>query len=210
MAEFIKDVDFGVMESNLLKYDGGEIFLSKEYFEEGIAIIYLNHPRKRNAISGKMMVDFRRCLNELEEWKEGKSVLLCGLGSNFCSGGDLDFARSAGTPKEGYYMSCIMQDILKRFRGLPLITVSLLHGPTLGGGAEISIFSDYILVADNAQIGFVQGNMGLITAFGGTTRLVQLIGERKAMEMLLTSKVYSAEECISISLADKIVNTSNY
>lgn len=117
-----------------------------------------------------MMVDFRKCLDELEEWKEGKAVLLCGLGQNFCSGGDLNFARSAGTPKEGYYMSCIMQDILKRFRRLSLITVSLVHGPTLGGGAEICIFSDYILVADNVQIGFVHGKMGLITAFGATTR----------------------------------------
>lgn len=117
-----------------------------------------------------MMVDFRSCVDELEKWKEGKCILLCGLGQNFCSGGDLDFARSAGTPKEGYYMSCIMQDILKRFRRLPLISVSLVHGPTLGGGAEISIFSDYILVADDVQLGFVHGKMGLITAFGATTR----------------------------------------
>lgn len=55
MADFDKSIDIEFMEAHLSKYDGGEIFLSKEYYEEGIAIIYLNHPRKRNAISGNLI-----------------------------------------------------------------------------------------------------------------------------------------------------------
>lgn len=73
-------------------------------------------------VLGKMMVDFRKCVIELEHWKEGKAVILCGNDGFFCSGGDLDFARATGTPKEGFDMSCWMQDILKRFRRLPLVS----------------------------------------------------------------------------------------
>ncbi|KAJ8957295.1 hypothetical protein NQ317_002342 [Molorchus minor] len=79
-------------------------------------------------VSGKMIVDFHKCVSELEHWKGGKAVLLCGLGNNFCSGGDLDFARSTGTPKEGFYVSYLMQDVLRIFRKLPFVTFSLIHG----------------------------------------------------------------------------------
>ncbi|KAG5898937.1 hypothetical protein JTB14_004661 [Gonioctena quinquepunctata] len=160
-------------------------------------------------MSGKMMVELRACVLELEKWKEGKSVILCGKGLNFCSGGDLDFARASGTPEEGSYMSVFMQDILKRFRKLPFVTVSLVHGPALGGGSELSVLSDYILVTKNVKLGFVHGRMGLMTAWGGTTRLRQIIGDRKAMEMLLTGKVHTAQECLEIGLAYRIVDTAN-
>ncbi|XP_074032773.1 ethylmalonyl-CoA decarboxylase isoform X2 [Leptinotarsa decemlineata] len=156
-----------------------------------------------------MMLDLRTCLSELENWKEGKAVILCGEGSNFCSGGDLEFAKASGTPEEGAYMCFFMQDILKRFRKLPLVTVTLVHGPALGGGAELALFSDYILLADDAKLGFVQGAMGIITAWGGSTRLTEVLGRRKALEMLLTAKVYTAQECLDIGLAYKVVNTEN-
>lgn len=69
-----------------------------------------------------MMVDFRKCVTELEQWKEGKALILCGNDGFFCSGGDLDFARATGSPKEGHDMSYWMQDILRRFRRLPLVS----------------------------------------------------------------------------------------
>lgn len=56
MADNDKTLNFDFMELHLSKYEGGEVFLSKEYYEEGIAIVYLNHPRKRNAISGNLII----------------------------------------------------------------------------------------------------------------------------------------------------------
>ncbi|XP_072375842.1 ethylmalonyl-CoA decarboxylase-like [Diabrotica undecimpunctata] len=98
-----------------------------------------------------MYVDFFKCVLELENWKNGKALILYGEGPNFCAGGDLDLQK-------------------RKIRKLPLISVSLLHGATLGGGAEISTFCDYILVSDNTKLGFVQGRMGITTAWGGGTR----------------------------------------
>lgn len=116
------------------------------------------------------MVDFRDCVEELEKWQEGKAVILCGRYGNFCSGGDLDFARSTGTPEAGARMSTWMQDALMRLQRLPLISVCLIEGSALGGGAEISVSCDYIIAAENMRFGFVHGKMGIITAWGGATR----------------------------------------
>lgn len=116
------------------------------------------------------MVQMRDCIEDLEKWEEGKAVILYGKGNNFCSGADLDFARKTHTEVGGMQISTWMQDILKRLQNLPLISICLIHGPTLGGGAELSVFCDYIIAADTVKYGFVHGKMGIITSFGGCTR----------------------------------------
>lgn len=75
-----------------------------------------------------MIIDLHDAVEELEKWNEGKGVILKGAGGNFCSGGDLNFARATGTPEEGFMMSTFMQDTLNRFQRLPLISVALVEG----------------------------------------------------------------------------------
>lgn len=116
------------------------------------------------------MVDFRDCVEELETWEEGKAVILHGKEGNFCSGGDLNFARSAGNPEAAEGMSTWMHDALTRLKQLPLVSVCLVQGFALGGGAEIAVSCDYIIAAENAKLGLVHGKMGIITAWGGSTR----------------------------------------
>lgn len=116
------------------------------------------------------MVDFRRCVEALEAWEDGKGVLLCGMGESFCGGGDLDFARKCNTELDAYCMSNLMQDVLNRLRKLPLLTVALIQGPVIGGGAEITIFCDHVLAVENTKLGFVHARMGITTAWGATTR----------------------------------------
>ncbi|XP_056635009.1 ethylmalonyl-CoA decarboxylase-like [Diorhabda sublineata] len=201
--------DLEYMEKFLSRYKGGEITLLKDHWDDGIAMICINHQEKRNAISGKMLTDLNKCVRELESWVDGKAVLIFSKGVNFCSGGDLDFARKENNPTAGFYMSYYMHDILKRFRKLPLVSVTLVHGVTVGGGAEISVFSDFILLADDAKLGFVHGKMGIMTAWGGATRLIQIVGQRKALEILLSSKMYNPEECLELGFVYKVVKTDN-
>ncbi|CAG9862712.1 unnamed protein product [Phyllotreta striolata] len=193
------------IESFLSKYKGGEIKLQKQYWDEGIALICINHVEKKNAISGKMMVDLRTCIKELEQWRTGKAVIMYGAGTNFCSGGDLAFARAESNPTAGSYMSLYMHETLKKFRNLPFVTFSLVHGPALGGGSELAVFCDYTIVSDTVQLGFVHEKMGIITAWGGTSRLVRIVGERRALEMLLSGGIHDARDCFNIGLAYKIV-----
>lgn len=116
------------------------------------------------------MVDLRECIMKLEQWKEGKAVIIYGIGNNFCSGGDLNFARKTGGPVGANRICTWMYNTMKRLQSLNMVTVCIVHGPTLGAGAEVSVFCDYILSTNNLQYGFVQGKMGILTVFGGSTK----------------------------------------
>lgn len=74
------------------------------------------------------MVDLDKIVTQLETWKTGKGLLIFGAGHNFCSGGDLDFARSTGSPEGGYKMSTFMYNVLLRLQQLPLISVAFIEG----------------------------------------------------------------------------------
>lgn len=153
------------------------------------------------------MVDLRDCIEELERWQEGKGVIIYGAGQNFCSGGDLDFARQIPGEVAGGAMSTWMTETLHSIQKLPLVTLCLLTGPSLGGGAEIATHCDYIVVADNVKCGFVHGKIGIITAWGGATALSQRLGRYKALDLLLTAKIMNAQECLDVGFADAIVNS---
>ncbi|XP_031331093.1 ethylmalonyl-CoA decarboxylase-like isoform X2 [Photinus pyralis] len=194
---------FSRIRKMLVKFPGGGVSLIKDE-RSGIAEIVLDYPEIRNGMSGVMMVELRERVLQLENWTSGKGLILRGKGGNFCSGGDLNFAKSS-TAEEGLAMSVWMRDTLTRLQRLPLVSVCLVHGPCLGGGAEMAVFCDYILAAEDVQYGFVHGKMGIVTAWGGGTQLVQRIGRARALDLFLTARVMSAEECVEIGLAEAVV-----
>ncbi|XP_017773681.1 PREDICTED: ethylmalonyl-CoA decarboxylase-like isoform X2 [Nicrophorus vespilloides] len=193
----------------LVKFAGGNVCLHKDS-SIGVARIMLDNPQRRNAITGNMMVKLRECVEELEEWEEGKAVVLHGNGANLCSGGDLDFVKATGYPEAASIMNSWMQDTMMKLRNLPMVSVCLIQGPTLGGGAEISVYCDYILAAEDVKYGFVQGKMGIVTAWGGGTLLVQKLGRRKAMDLMLTSRILSADDCMDMDIADGVLKGPDY
>ena len=153
------------------------------------------------------MIDLANIVQELERWKEGKGVILHGNEDAFCSGGDLQFTWCIINRDGGSYCSIctFMQDTLSRLYTLPLVSVALVQGFAVGGGAELTTSCDYRIVTSNASVGFVQVNMGVMTAWGGGTRLVQLIGRTAALDLLTTGKVLSWRDLLSIGLANGMV-----
>lgn len=154
-----------------------------------------------------MLVDLRDCVEALKSWKEGKGVIIHGAGRNFCSGGNLDFIQQIPDTKSANALSRWTVDTLTAMQKLPLVTLCLLTGPSLGGGAEIATYCDYILVSDNVRCGFVHGKMGITTAWGGATQLVRRIGKHKALDLVLTCKVMNAGECVEVGFANDVVES---
>lgn len=175
----------------------------------GIATVTLDNPEKHNAMSGAMMVDLAKIVHELEQWKEGKGVVLRGNNDAFCSGADLQLVKGIMNNGDGRDMCTLMQDTLSRLYTLPLVSVALVHGVALGGGAELTTSCDYRIVTNDATIGFVQMKMGVMTGWGGGTRLVQLIGRTAALDLLTTGKVLSWREALSIGLANGMVQATD-
>ncbi|GLH05986.1 Ethylmalonyl-CoA decarboxylase [Gryllus bimaculatus] len=122
------------IEMHLLQFTGGTIDLNKS--DSGIATLCINHYKKRNAISGKMMVELGRVVAELEAWRDGKGVIVYGSGGTFCSGGDLDMARLTGCAAAGFKMSAYMTHVLDRLERLPLLTVALIEGSGSTSGLQ--------------------------------------------------------------------------
>ena len=150
------------------------------------------------------MVQLWNCVNVLSEWKEGKGIILNSVGDIFCSGGDLNTVRQISNPHDGYKMATLMHQTLTRLHQLPLVSVALIQGKALGGGAELATACDYRLFTANGEICFVQGKMGVVTGWGGGSRLVQLVGQQKALDLLLTAHQVSATEAVELGISNGI------
>ena len=124
----------------LAKFGKGDITLEKDE-NLGVATVTIDNPKRKNALTGYMMVELKSIVCELESWKNGKAVILRGQGDTFCSGGDLNVVmKEIGNPEDGRMMCEYMQEMLTRFMELPLISVAALNGRALGGGAEVRLF----------------------------------------------------------------------
>lgn len=201
-ARHFSGLNLHTIRKNLATFEGGSVDLDMDD-STGIAVVTLNNPRRLNAMTGKMMVDMADCVSELEQWKEGKGIVLCGAGGNLCSGGDLTFVRRA--LHYGSEMAAYQHDTLTRLLNLPMISVALVQGHTLGGGAELTTACDYRVMSSQAKIGFVQIKMGLATAWGATTRLTGLLGRRKAIDLLCSAKILSPGEAQELGLVDYVI-----
>ncbi|KAK7487538.1 hypothetical protein BaRGS_00021240, partial [Batillaria attramentaria] len=192
------------IRSQLMRYQAGTVELTKDS-DTGIAVLTLNNPGKKNALSGSMMVELADHVTALGQWKEGKGVILTGADNAFCSGGDLKTVAAILNSHDGERMSEFMHDSLTRLHALPLISLALLQGVALGGGAELATACDFRVMTPKAKVGFVQVKMGVTTGWGGATRLFKLLGRRRALDLLSSGRLLDTEEAHSIGFADHII-----
>ncbi|KAG7163573.1 ethylmalonyl-CoA decarboxylase-like isoform X2 [Homarus americanus] len=186
----------------------GQVSLVKDDVS-GIATITLEHAQKKNALSGQMMVQLADITEELFSWSLGKAVILQAQGDTFCSGGDLTTVKAISNPNDGLLMSTLMHNTLTQLYCLPLVTLCLVHGKALGGGAELTTVTDYRLFTNLGEVSFVQGRMGVVTGWGGGTRLVKLLGYSVALELLTTCRKLDGKEASKIGFADHIIEAAN-
>lgn len=151
------------------------------------------------------MVDLNDVVNELELWRTGKGIILSGCGGTFCSGGFLETVKNIFTPADGFKMATLMHDSISRLRSLPFVSVSLVTGMAIGGGAELMLATDFRLMTPTAHVSFVEANMGVGTGWAGGTLLQRLVGHRTALDLLLTCRKVSSDEALVIGLADDLV-----
>lgn len=129
------------VKKKLQQFPGGSIDLQKK--DDGIGILTLNNPSKKNAFSGAMILQLLEKVIELENWTEGKGLIVRGAKNTFSSGSDLNAVKALGTPEDGMALCMFMQNTLTRFMRLPLISVALIQGWALGGGAEFLTACDF-------------------------------------------------------------------
>lgn len=195
-----------LMQKDLM--GGGSVDLELDEVTR-IATVTLNQPEKRNAFSGKMMMDLGDVTSELASWKSGVGVIVRGAGDHFCSGGDLEFVHGMMGSENGVIMASYMHAVLTQFYRLPLVSLALVCGNAVGGGAEVATACDFRIMHPEASIGFVQSRMGLSPGWGGGTRLVHLVGRRRALKLLVGGHLVEAPAALEMGLADDLVTDVN-
>ena len=160
------DTDVNKVKTEFRAYGNGSVNFKTV---KNIGIITLNHAERKNAISGKMMAEFHDIMTSMKTRKDIKGLILTGHGDFFCAGGDLQtITVHLNKPQKGWDMTCLMHETLKLFHELPLLSVALVNGRALGGGAELTLSTDLRAFSQNsAKINFVQARMGLIPGWGG-------------------------------------------
>ena len=138
---------------------------------------------------------------------EGLAVVkLEGRGDKcFCSGADLGVADKV----DGAEMCAFMQDVTARISRLSAVTVAVVRGGAYGGGSELSTSTDFRIFSSDAKMRWVHTKMNISPGWGGATRLARLVGKSRALRILCTAQVLTAQECAALGIADAVVEPSN-
>ena len=179
--------------------------------EEGIAVITLNRPEARNAMSGPMNEALKQCLADFEVNPDIKVVVLTGAGKGFCAGGDVKGMNSANSGADGPSATLderiASQRINQRATSgklfkMPKPTIAALPGAAAGAGLSLALACDMRIMASNAILTTAFARVGFSGDYGGTYFMTQLIGSAKARELYYLSDRVSAEEALALGLTN--------
>jgi len=183
------------VKSRLGKLTGGSVDFQPK---NNIGFIRINNPEKFNALTGSMMLDFSKVMDEVEKF-DGTAIVLTGEGKAFCSGSDLSCLSEFGTSEDGILMSDFMHQVTNRlYANDNQLTVSFINGPAFGGGSELATATDLRIASPKAKLATVHKNLALQPGWAGATRLVRLVGAQNALYMLSTAKVFNAQQLVDI------------
>ncbi len=173
--------------------------------EEGIGWITLNRPHRLNTLTSEMIDEIHDALDGFEAEKEIKCIVITGAGDRAFSAGADVTAFTGLTPATAVDASMKGQRLFTRLENFGKPVIASLNGYALGGGLELASACDFRLASENSELGQPETNLGLIPGWGGTQRLVRLVGLAKAKEMIMLGGRISAEEAARIGLVNRIV-----
>lgn len=178
--------------------------------KDGIVWLCLNRPEKRNAIDYDVMGILEKTIKEIKADDEKKALVITGEGGKaFCSGGDLSVFHQIRTEEDAYKMLSRMSDVLYSLLTIPKPTLALMNGTAIGGGCEMAAACDYRIGVETLKFGFVQAGLGITTGWGGASMLLEKMSYEKALYMLMSGKIFSAEEGLRDGFLHKAVETAS-
>lgn len=171
-----------------------------------LAVVTVDRPQVLNALDSGVIADLDRWFAAAALEGSVRAVVLTGAGDKaFVAGADIAEMRSF-TAAEALEFARRGQAALDRIAAFPGLTVAAVNGFALGGGCELAMACDLVVAARNARFGQPEVNLGVIPGFGGTQRLVRLVGAQRARELVLTGRQVKADEALALGLAIRVVD----
>lgn len=166
--------------------------------QEGITRIKLSNP-PLNLIDNETLNELEQHIEKIEEDNETRIVIIEGEGKTFSAGADIKIFMEAN-PEKAYEISIKGQKIMEAIRKSGKIYIAKVHGYALGGGLELALACHITITSKTAKLGLPETTLGLIPGWTGTQILPKLIGEKKAIELILTGNQITGEEAEKIGL----------
>jgi enoyl-CoA hydratase len=176
--------------------------------EDGLAIVTIDRPHARNAISLETM---DRLDDALDGAAGANALVVTGAGDKaFVSGGDLKELAALRTLEDASAMARRMRGVCDRIAAFPGPVLAALNGHALGGGAEVAVAADIRIAADDVKIGFNQVALEIMPAWGGAERLAALVGRSKALLLAGTGQILTAAEAERDGLVQRVVPRAEF
>jgi enoyl-CoA hydratase len=171
----------------------------------GILTLTLNRPSKLNALNAATITELGQAIDLARADGAVRGIILTGSGEKaFVAGADIaELAQLSGP--EAQQAAARGQAVFRRFETSLKPIIAAVNGFALGGGCELAMACHLRVASENARFGQPEVNLGLLPGYGGTQRLVQLIGKSKALELLLTADQVKADEAQRLGLANHVV-----
>ena len=170
--------------------------------DEPVAVVRLNRPEQRNALSNQLMNELVGALENLDADEAIRCIVLTGDEKAFAAGADIKELSDA-THLELYFGGRI--DKWDAIRSVRTPIVAAVSGYCLGGGCELAMACDLIVASETSQFGQPETNLGVLPGAGGTQRMTRAIGKSKAMDVILTGRFLTAREAEAAGLVARVV-----
>ncbi|MDR4511898.1 MAG: enoyl-CoA hydratase-related protein [Nitrososphaeraceae archaeon] len=174
-----------------------------------IALIKINRPEALNSMNLDVIWELSKTIDIVGVDDSIKAVIITGSGEkSFCAGADISYMVNIG-PVEAEKYASSAQAVLNKIEKLDKPVIAAVNGFALGGGCELALVCDIRIASSNAKLGQPEVTIGIPPGWGGTQRLLRIVGPSKAKELIFTGKMINAEEAYEIGLVNNVVKIDN-
>jgi len=182
------------------------ILLDLQAKDEGIAIIKINRPEVLNALNREAMSELSTAIDIVGADNNIKVVIITGTGErSFCAGADIRYVVNID-PIEAEKYATFIHGLLNKIENLEKPVIAVVNGYALGGGCELALACDIRIASSNAKIGQTEVTVGIPPGWGGTQRLLRIVGPAKTKELIYTGKMITAEEAERMGLVNRVIS----
>jgi enoyl-CoA hydratase/carnithine racemase len=175
--------------------------------EDAVALLRLNRPEARNALSPEMMEELASELERLDSDPAIRCVVIAGSEEVFAAGADIRVMSERSLSEALYHPAA---SFWKRLAAVKTPMIAAVSGWALGGGCELALACDMIVASDSAQFGQPEITLGIIPGGGGTQRLARVLGKQRAMEYVLTGRRFDAAMALEMGLVNKLAKKGSW
>ncbi len=173
-----------------------------------IALLRINRPEALNAMNIDVISELSRTIDIVGADESIKVVIITGTGDkSFCAGADISYMVNIDPISAEKYASSA-QSVLNKIERLEKPVIAAVNGYALGGGCELAMVCDIRVASSNAKLGQPEVTIGIPPGWGGTQRLMRLVGPAKAKELVFTGKMISAQEALQLGLVNSVIELS--